>query len=205
MKNDYDKTPPQSDVIVSEGPNAGETLRQIFKHEGDVLIACTAPLGAARPTEFTSRPGSGHSLSVWLRTTASPPPGLLAWLSWTSPEKLTWRSWTSIAVLVTFASIIGGVSQDLEASLGRWVGILGGWLAAVCLFTAVFLLVKRSWQQAIVMGIGTSVVASTFEGLRATLTPTLGTPGSIFVSASTAFVAMWLVLLVIAGLMKIRI
>lgn len=64
-----DSTPQQSDVLVSEGPNAGETILQIFQIEGDVLIACNAPPGAARPADFCSRPGSGHTLSVWTRVT----------------------------------------------------------------------------------------------------------------------------------------
>jgi uncharacterized protein (TIGR03067 family) len=192
-KHDYDKTPPQSDVTVTEGPQAGETSRQIFKYEGDVLIACNAPPGAARPTEFTSQPGSGHILRVWLRTATSPPPG-----------PLTWRTWTSVAALVVFASLVGSVSSDLESSLGRWAGILGGSLAGVCMFTAIFLLLKRTWQEALALGIGAAVASSTFEGLRATLTPTLGALGTIFVSGSTAIVAASIVWLGISRLMKLH-
>ena len=57
--------PSQSDVIYSEGALAGTTLKQIAKIEGDVMIACA---GATRPTEFKSKAGSGHTLSVWIRT-----------------------------------------------------------------------------------------------------------------------------------------
>ena len=60
-------TPRQSDVFVERGPNAGKTLRQISTVEGDVLVACTGPPDGERPTEFTSEPGSGRTLSVWLR------------------------------------------------------------------------------------------------------------------------------------------
>src|SRR6185312_14794934 len=94
-KSDHDRSPPQSDVTVTEGPQAGETFRQIFKSEGDVLVACSAPPGAARPTEFTSRPGSGHTLSVWIRTAQDPPSG-----------PLTGRTWLIIAVLVVLAGVV---------------------------------------------------------------------------------------------------
>jgi uncharacterized protein (TIGR03067 family) len=56
--------PNQLDVIYSEGALAGTTLKQIQKIEGDVMIACA---GKTRPTEFKSKAGSGHTLSVWIR------------------------------------------------------------------------------------------------------------------------------------------
>lgn len=60
----YPEFPDQSDVIYKEGALAGTTTKQITKIEGDVMIACA---GEKRPTEFKSRPGSGQSLSVWIR------------------------------------------------------------------------------------------------------------------------------------------
>jgi uncharacterized protein (TIGR03067 family) len=60
-------TPGQQDVLVESGPNAGKTLRQIIKIEGDVMVVCDGPPDGERPTEFTSEPGSGRTLSVWLR------------------------------------------------------------------------------------------------------------------------------------------
>ena len=59
--------PRRSDIIVSEGAGAGSTIPQITKVTGDVLIGCQSKSGAARPTEFTSERGSGHTLSVWIR------------------------------------------------------------------------------------------------------------------------------------------
>jgi uncharacterized protein (TIGR03067 family) len=56
--------PNHSDVIYAEGASAGTTLKQIAKIEGDVMIACA---GKTRPTEFKSKAGSGHTLSVWIR------------------------------------------------------------------------------------------------------------------------------------------
>lgn len=56
--------PNHSDVIYVEGALAGTTLKQISKIEGDVMIACA---GEKRPTAFTSKAGSGHTLSIWIR------------------------------------------------------------------------------------------------------------------------------------------
>jgi uncharacterized protein (TIGR03067 family) len=191
VKRDLDKSPPQSDVTVTEGPQAGATFRQIFKSEGDVLIACNAPPGAERPTEFTSRPGSGHVLSVWIRTAGNPSPG-----------PLTGRTWLMISVLVLLAGVLGGVSQNLETTLGRWAGILGSWLAGVSFYTAVILLLKKPWPFALVSGIVISIAGVTFDVLRTTLTPTLGPLGAVFVSASTAFVAAWFGWMVLARLVN---
>ena len=62
---DRSRVPVESDVMVFDGPRAGQTLRQMTMIHGDVMIACA---GDDRPAQFVSRPGSGHTLSVWLRT-----------------------------------------------------------------------------------------------------------------------------------------
>lgn len=62
-----DDNPRQSEVTITEGANAGETRSQIAQVVGDVLVSCLAAPGAPRPTTFTSKPGSGHILSVWVR------------------------------------------------------------------------------------------------------------------------------------------
>lgn len=64
MKIDRSKSPVQSDLTITEGFMAGQTVHQISRIEGDVFISC---FGAKRPTEFTSESGSGHILSVWIR------------------------------------------------------------------------------------------------------------------------------------------
>ena len=63
-KADESKSPVQSDVTFADGELAGQTLRQISKIEGDVLLAC---IGPRPPTEFKSHAGSGQTLSVWIR------------------------------------------------------------------------------------------------------------------------------------------
>src|SRR5581483_7109747 len=115
----YSKTPHQGDVSVTEGQGAGETSTQIFLIEGDVMIACNAPRGAARPTDFTSPPGSGHTLSVWLRTRETS----------VAPAPLTGRTWFLIAVFVLLGILMGSASDSLSAGLGPWAGILAGCLA----------------------------------------------------------------------------
>ena len=62
-----DSTPTQQDIEIDRGPNAGKTFRQIVKVEGDKMVACYGPPDGERPTEFTSEPGSGRTLAVWLR------------------------------------------------------------------------------------------------------------------------------------------
>lgn len=57
----------QSDVTPETGPNRGRGVAQISRTDGDVLTACAAEPVAPRPTTFTSEPGSGYTLSVWLR------------------------------------------------------------------------------------------------------------------------------------------
>jgi uncharacterized protein (TIGR03067 family) len=64
VKADRSKSPVSAEVTFTEGSLAGQTLQQISKVEGDVLIANIA---AQRPTEFTSKAGSGRTLSVWIR------------------------------------------------------------------------------------------------------------------------------------------
>ena len=62
-----DGTPMQQDIALDRGPNAGKTFRQIIKVESDKMIACDGPPDGERPTEFTSEPGSGRTLAVWLQ------------------------------------------------------------------------------------------------------------------------------------------
>lgn len=57
----------QAEVLPATGRRAGQTLAQISRVDGDVLTACAAGPDAPRPAAFSSTPGSGHTLSVWLR------------------------------------------------------------------------------------------------------------------------------------------
>jgi uncharacterized protein (TIGR03067 family) len=56
---------------LNEGPDKGKQILGIYKLEGDTLTSCTAPIGKDRPTEFTAKPGSGHTLRVFKRVPPS--------------------------------------------------------------------------------------------------------------------------------------
>lgn len=45
----------------------GKQIRGIYKIEGDKLISCVAEADKPAPTEFASKPGSGHTLRVFQR------------------------------------------------------------------------------------------------------------------------------------------
>ena len=44
-----------------------DTIFAIYELEGDTLRVCISPVGKERPTEFASKPGTGHALVVLKR------------------------------------------------------------------------------------------------------------------------------------------
>jgi uncharacterized protein (TIGR03067 family) len=64
MTLDPTQTPKHVDVVFSDGPVKGKTLRGIYKIEKDVQTLCVSP-GKDRPTAFDSKQGT---LIVWKRT-----------------------------------------------------------------------------------------------------------------------------------------
>lgn len=58
------KTPSQIDAIIESGPLKGQTLKGIYKFEGERLVTCFADSGKDRPTTFESKKGSGNGLQV---------------------------------------------------------------------------------------------------------------------------------------------
>jgi uncharacterized protein (TIGR03067 family) len=58
------KTPRAMDLQPEGGKDA---ILAIYELKGDTLRVCWGPLGKPRPTEFASKPGSGHSLVVLKR------------------------------------------------------------------------------------------------------------------------------------------
>lgn len=53
------------DYLVASGPKANDLQYGIYSFDGDVLSVCMADSGQPRPTEFSSVPGSGHTLTRW--------------------------------------------------------------------------------------------------------------------------------------------
>ena len=53
------------DYLIQGGPMKGKNQFGIYKIEGDVATFCMADPGFPRPTDFTSEPGSGHTLTSW--------------------------------------------------------------------------------------------------------------------------------------------
>jgi uncharacterized protein (TIGR03067 family) len=59
--------PKTIDFVPTEGANAGQTSLGIYEIEGATRKLCFAPPGKDRPTEFASKPGSGHILVAFER------------------------------------------------------------------------------------------------------------------------------------------
>jgi uncharacterized protein (TIGR03067 family) len=58
------KRPREVDCFYLSGPVKGQTVKGIYKIEGGKVTCCYAEIGKERPREFTSKPGSGHTLYV---------------------------------------------------------------------------------------------------------------------------------------------
>jgi uncharacterized protein (TIGR03067 family) len=67
FKVDPSKKPATIDALRSEGEDKDKPMLGIYEFDGDTYKVCFAPPGKDRPTEFASKPGSGHVFSVWKR------------------------------------------------------------------------------------------------------------------------------------------
>ena len=65
QKIDPSTKPKGIDVGHAEGPYKGKTAFGIYKLEKGVFTVCLAPPGKDRPTEFTTKSGTGEILHVW--------------------------------------------------------------------------------------------------------------------------------------------
>jgi len=64
LQLDSTKKPKEINIKSASGPNKGKILKGIYEIDGDTLKYCVAPPGKDRPTDFTSKPGSGHMLYI---------------------------------------------------------------------------------------------------------------------------------------------
>jgi uncharacterized protein (TIGR03067 family) len=61
--------PKALDLTYDEGPDSGKTAHGIYEiRAGNRHRVCIAAPGAARPSKFESRPGSGYLFQEWTRT-----------------------------------------------------------------------------------------------------------------------------------------
>lgn len=61
------KKPKEIDLLIAEGENKGKTARGIYELGADKFRVCYAPPGKDRPTDFSSKPGSGNTLTSFKR------------------------------------------------------------------------------------------------------------------------------------------
>jgi uncharacterized protein (TIGR03067 family) len=65
---DPSKKPKTIDYQMTEGFTKGQKQLGIYEIDGDTFRSCFGKPGAGRPTDFTSKPDEGRTLSVWKRT-----------------------------------------------------------------------------------------------------------------------------------------
>lgn len=67
IKIDPTKKPKQSEATYTEGELKGKTVQGIYEVDGDDMRICFSLPGKDRPTEFSSKPDSGHVLITYKR------------------------------------------------------------------------------------------------------------------------------------------
>ena len=67
IKIDPAKKPKQSEAAYTEGELKGKTVLGIYEVDGDNMKICFSLPDKDRPTEFSSKEGSGHVLIVYKR------------------------------------------------------------------------------------------------------------------------------------------
>jgi uncharacterized protein (TIGR03067 family) len=70
---DPSKKPKTIDYQMTDGFTKGQKQLGIYEVEGDTFRSCFGKPGAERPTDFTSKPGDGRTLSVWKRNKPATP------------------------------------------------------------------------------------------------------------------------------------
>jgi uncharacterized protein (TIGR03067 family) len=66
-KIDPTQTPMTIDITFTGGETNGKTAPGIYKIDDDILTICRTGPDKPRPVEFSSKPGSGHTLMTYKR------------------------------------------------------------------------------------------------------------------------------------------
>lgn len=72
FKIDPTKKPKEIDILDESGVKNDKAKLGIYELNGDIYKYCLAPAGKPRPTDFTSKEGSGHSLGSAVRQPRKP-------------------------------------------------------------------------------------------------------------------------------------
>ena len=70
---DPSKKPKTIDYEMTEGFTKGQKQLGIYELEGDTIKAAFGKPGAERPTDFSSKPGDGRTVSTWKRSKPAAP------------------------------------------------------------------------------------------------------------------------------------
>ena len=70
---DPSKKPKTIDYQMTDGFTKGKKQLGIYEVDGESFKSCFGKPGAERPTDFTSQPGDGRTLSVWKRENPATP------------------------------------------------------------------------------------------------------------------------------------
>lgn len=70
---DPSKKPKTIDYQMTDGFTKSQKQLGIYEVDGDTFKSCFGKAGAARPTDFSSKPGDGRTLSVWKREKPATP------------------------------------------------------------------------------------------------------------------------------------
>ena len=70
---DPSKKPKTIDYQMTGGFTEGKKQLGIYEVDSEILKSCFGKPGAERPTDFTSQPGAGRTLSVWKRAKPATP------------------------------------------------------------------------------------------------------------------------------------
>jgi len=70
MNVDESASPKAFDLTFTAGPEKGNTALAIYEMEGEQWKLCLTTRGGPRPTQFATRPGTGHAFETLSRTPA---------------------------------------------------------------------------------------------------------------------------------------